>query len=156
MNFLKKFFSKPEAPEQPPEFLREEAPEWFIRFKEDHADGTSSEVRLSLHEAAHEGLAQVISRAGEEMKQSVTVELTRQEFDRLKVILGFSFPDDITNAPAGTEEESATISVFKREPFMVRSGICNLAGWLDSKKSGPPVIEIGKILVEAKRRAPAA
>ena len=156
MNFLKKFFSKPEPPEQPPEFSREEAPEWFIRFKQDLGDGTASEIRLSLHDATNEGLAQVITRAGGEMKRSVTVELTRQEFDRLKVILGFSFPDDIADAPAGTEEESATISVYKREPFMTRSGICNLAGWLDSKKSGPPVVEIGKILIEAKRRAPAS
>src|SRR4051812_42692832 len=116
MGFLKRLFSKPaELPEQPAEFLRDEAPEWLITLNEDLEGGSATELRLGLFESTRSGSAQVISRIGVELKQSTQVDLTRQEFDRLMVILGFSFPNDISAVPAGTEESFVTIIVCKRE-----------------------------------------
>jgi hypothetical protein len=153
MSFLKKLFSKKaELPEQPSEFLREEAPDWLVGLTEELDDGTSTEVRLSLFESTRSGSAQVITRAGGELKQSVQVDATRQEFDRLMVILGFSFPSEVNSVPAGTEESFVTIYVHKREPYFKRGGKCNLSGWVNTKKSGPPLIEIGKIVTDIKRR----
>ncbi|EEF59391.1 hypothetical protein [Pedosphaera parvula] len=153
MSFLKRLFSKPtEQPEQPSEFFREDAPEWLITLTEDLADGSSIEVRLSLFASTRSGSAQVITRSGGELKQSVQVDATRQEFDRLMVILGFSFPNEVNPVPAGTDEAFVTITVCKREPFFRRGGKCNLNGWLDSRKPGPPLIEIGMIVTGIKRR----
>jgi hypothetical protein len=51
-----------------------------------------------------------------------------------------------------TEGLRADITVHRREPYRLAMARCNLTGWLDSKKSGPPAIELGRILIEAQRR----
>ena len=91
-------------------------------------------------------------KEGEEPK-SASGALARLEIDRLFVILGFSFPGDIADVPAQViDGMPVTISIHRHEPYSVAAGECNLAEWIDSKKSGPPVIEIAKILIEAQMR----
>jgi hypothetical protein len=69
------------------------------------------------------------------------------------VILGFSFPGDIADVQAQVIDGiPVNISIHRHEPYAVSAGECNLAGWMDSRKQGPPVIEIGKILLEAQQR----
>jgi hypothetical protein len=154
MNFFKRLFSrKAEPAAAPPEFSREDAPDWLIELKgESLPNGNTAEVRLSLFEAGHNGSAQIIIRSGGELKQSDQLDLTRQEFDRLKVILGFSFPDDIADASVGSSGQVMTISIHRRDPYALAAGKCDLTGWLDSKKTCPPIIEIGKLLTGLQRQ----
>ncbi|MDB6124078.1 MAG: hypothetical protein JWQ71_3071 [Pedosphaera sp.] len=155
MNFLKRLFSKKaQLPEQPAEFTQEDAPDWLIELKgESLPDGNTSDVRLSLFDSNQTGSAQIIIRSGGELKQSNQVDLAKLEFDRLKVILGFFFPDDIADASVGASNQLVTISIYRREPYAVAVGKCDLTDWLNSKKSGPPIIEIGKLLIGVQRRA---
>ena len=44
------------------------------------------------------------------------------------------------------------LTVHRREPYALSTAKCNLGGvWLESKKSGPPVIEISRILLASGR-----
>jgi len=89
---------------------------------------------------------------GEEPK-SASGALAQTEIDRLFVILGFSFPGDIANVPAQViDGMPVNISIHRHEPYAMAMGECNLSGWMDSRKPGPPIIEMGKILIEAQGR----
>lgn len=158
MNFLKRLFGrrKPEPQEIPPEFLQENPPDWLIDLKgQSPLDDRRFSIRAQLSETSRAGTAEilVLPRNDAEQPKSATVELDRVEIDRLLVILGFSFPDDITDVAVElTEGLRVDIAVHRKEPYLVRTARCNLTGWLDSKKSGPPAIELGRILIEAQRR----
>jgi len=158
MNFLKRLFGrcKPEPQELPPEFLQENPPDWLIDLKGQlPPDGRRFSVRVQLSETSRAGTAEILVLPRDDAGQpkSATAELDRVEIDRLLVILGFSFPGDITGVGAELSEAlCADIAVHRREPYALAVAQCNLTGWLDSKKSGPPAIELGRILVEAQRR----
>ena len=157
MNFLKRLFGRKETPpELPPEFLQENSPDWLIDLKGAALPhGNRFSIRVQLSHAARAGTVEIVMlprKEGEEPK-SASGALARLEIDRLFVILGFSFPGDIADAPAQViDGMPVTISIHRHEPYSVAAGECNLAEWMDSKKSGPPVIEIGKILLEAQMR----
>ena len=158
MNFLKRLFGKHKAEPQelPPEFLQENPPDWLIDLKgQMPPEGRRFSVRVQLSETSRTGTAEilVLPRNDAEQPKSATAELNRVEIDRLLVILGFSFPEDITDVGAElTEGLRVDIAVHRREPYLLAVARCNLTGWLDSKKSGPPTIELGRILIEAQRR----
>jgi hypothetical protein len=158
MNFLKRLFGKrkSEPQELPPEFLQENPPDWLIDLKGQLLpDGRRFSVRVQLSETSRAGTAEifVLPRNDTEQPKGASGELNRIEIDRLLVILGFSFPDDIADVAVElTEGLRANITVHRRGPYAQAVARCNLTGWLDSKKSGPPAIELGRILVEAHRR----
>jgi hypothetical protein len=158
MSFFKRLFGrrKPEPQELPPEFLQGNPPDWLIDLKGQlPPDGRRFSILVQLSETARTGTVEILilPRNDADQPKSATVELNRLEIDRLLVILGFSFPADITDVGADPSEGfCADIAVHRREPYMLAAARCNLTGWLDSKKSGPPAIEIGRILVEAQRR----
>jgi hypothetical protein len=158
MNFLKRLFGrhKSEPQELPPEFLQENPPDWLIDFKgQSSPEGRRFSVRVQLSETSRVGVAEILilPRDDNGEPKSATGELNRVELDRLLVILGFSFPNDIADVGADLSEGlGANITVHRREPYTLVAARCNLAGWLDSKKSGPPAIELGRILMEAQRR----
>jgi hypothetical protein len=80
-------------------------------------------------------------------------DLTAIEAGRLLVLLGFSFPNDITNVGAPAMDGiPAMLSAHQREPYRLKEGNCNLMSWLDSKKSPPPTIEIALLLLNVKER----
>lgn len=159
MNFLKKLFSKrtEEPADVPPEFLQANPPDWLIDLKgQDLADGSTFSIRVQLFQPARTGVAEIVilprDQSGE--PRNATTDLTRPEIDRLFVILGFSFPNEIENVPADVPDGMpVTISIYRQSPFLLRSAACNLAGWLDSRKSAPTAVEIGRILLEARTRA---
>ena len=158
MNFLKRLFGRKEEPvELPPEFLQSAPPDWLIELKGQLApSGGRFSIRAQLSEASRTGLADVLVLPAEPGAEPRTaaVELERLEFDRLLVVLGFSFPGDIAEVAAGTESEpAASLAIHRREPYETASAECCLAGRLDSRKSEPPVVEIGRILIGAMRRA---
>ena len=95
----------------------------------------------------------MLPRKDDEESKSASGKLLQTEIDRLLVILGFSFPGDITDVPAQViDGMPVNISIHRHEPYSMAAGECNLAGWMDARKPGPPVIEIGKILLEAQQR----
>ncbi len=157
MNFLKRLFGHKETPpELPPEFLQENSPDWLIDMKGTGLPrGNRFSIRVQLSDAARTGTVEIVMlprKEGEEPK-SASGALARLEIDRLFVILGFSFPGDIGDVPAQVIDGlPVNISVHRHEPYSLAAGECNLAEWIDSKKSGPPIIEIAKILLEAQMR----
>jgi hypothetical protein len=157
MNFLKRLFGHKESPpELPPEFMQENPPDWLIDLKgAGLPHGNRFSIRVQLSDKARTGTAEILilpRKDGEEPK-SANGALARSEVDRLFVILGFSFPGDIANVPAQVVDGMPlNISIHRHEPYAVAAGNCNLAGWMESRKPGPPVIEIGKILLEAQIR----
>jgi hypothetical protein len=159
MNFLKKLFSKrtEEPADVPPEFLQAIPPDWLIDFKgQDLAGGSTISIRVQLFQTARTGAAEIVVLPHEPSVQpkNATTDLTRTEIDRLFVILGFSFPDEIEDVPADVPDGlPVTISIYRQSPLLLRSATCNLAGWLDSRKSAPTAVEIGRILLEARTRA---
>jgi len=156
MNFLKRLFGKKDEPvELPPEFLGDNPPDWLIDLKGPGlAQGRAVSVRVQIHAANRTGSAEIVvlpeAEGGE--PTSATVSLDKTEIDRLLVILGFSFPADFMDT-GDSGEDGARVSIHRHEPYMVRNAVCNLAEWLDSRKPGPPVVEVGRILVEIQRRA---
>jgi hypothetical protein len=157
MNFLKRLSGHKESPpELPPEFLQENPPDWLIDLKgAGLPHGNRFSIRVQLSNAARGGTAEilVLPRKGGDEPKSASGALARSEIDRLFVILGFSFPGDIADVPAQViDGMPVNISVHRHEPYCLAAGECNLAGWTDSRKPGPPVIEIGKILLEAQGR----
>lgn len=159
MSFFKKLFSrsKEETPDLPPEFLQEAPPDWLIDAKGQRLpDGNRFSIRVQLTNATRTGIVEILilPRNENEQPKSAQTELIRQEIDRLFVILGFSFPADIdTVAPGEVEGLPIGISIHRREPSSCRFAECDLASWLGTKKSGPPIVEIGKVLMEAQARA---
>jgi hypothetical protein len=159
MNFLKRLFSKParEPADVPPEFLQETPPDWLLDLKgKESPEGSNFSIRVQLFTAQRTGTAEILILPRDESEQpkTATTELARPELDKLFVILGFSFPDEMESVPVDDSEgPSVTLSVHRREPLQMRSADCNLAGWLDSKKTGAPVIEISRILIAARNRA---
>jgi len=156
MNFFKWLFGRKEkAVEPPPEFFQENPPDWVIDLKGRADDGAFS-ARVQITLATRAGTAEVLvlpQNEGGEPK-SATRALERTEIDRLLVVLGFSFPADITTVAGGTEEASrVNVTIHRREPLGEASAECDLTPWLESKKPGPPVVEIGRVLMEIKRRA---
>ena len=158
MNLLNWLFKrKAEPPETPPEFLQDAPPDWLIDLKgQEFPGGNRFSIRAQLNEAARNASADIVVLPVNEFANpmTATAPLDRAELDRLLVILGFSFPQDIGEV-AGPSDEGlpVTITIFHREPLAAQSATCNLAGWLDSRKSAPPVVDIGKILIEVKRRS---
>ncbi len=148
---------KVEAPEPPPEFLQATAPDWLIEVRgRALPQGGSFSIRAQIFEVTRTGTADILVLPPEEGGEpdSKCVKLDGVELDRLRVILGFSFPQDIAEVPGATEEGlPVTLTIFHREPLAVAGAGCNLADCLDSRKSAPPAVEIGKILIELKRRA---
>lgn len=157
MNFLKRLFGRREQPpELPPEFLQENPPDWLIDLKGvGLPHGNRFSIRVQLSDRARAGTAEILilpRKEGEEPK-SADGALTRLEVDRLFVILGFSFPVDIADVPGQVVDGMpVNVSIHRHEPYSMAAGECNLAGWMESRKPGPPVIEIGKILLEAQGR----
>src|SRR5271154_6596187 len=106
MNFLKKLFGKkPEEPaEVPPEFLQENAPDWLINLNgRELPDGNPFSIRVQLYQSLRAGSAEILvfptNRPGP--PKTATIDLSRPEIDKLFVILGFSFPDEIASVSAG-------------------------------------------------------
>src|SRR5947209_6587510 len=157
MSFLKRLFSgrKNEVQELPPEFEQSEPPDWLLDLKgQDLPQGSRFSIRVQLSAASRIGSADILILPCQEGEQprSGTAELTRPEFDRLLVILGFSFPGDFEDV-AGSEKEGlpVTISIHRREPYDLKTANCNLVGWNESKQSRPPLVEIGWILLEMQK-----
>jgi hypothetical protein len=147
MNPFRWLFPKRKEPafELPQEFLAEDPPNWLIAL-----EGKEFSIRVMLSEASRTGTTKLFRGSVE----SAGPDLVRPELDRLLVILGFSFPDDITNVAANaTDGLPVNISIYRNEPSAMKAATCDLAGWVGSKKSGPPAIEIGRVLLEIQQRA---
>ena len=158
MNFLRKLFArKPaETAEVPPEFLQENPPEWIIIMNgRELPDGGTFSIRAPLFQSRRGGVAEITSlpsKTGGEAR-TITVDFTRPEIDRLFIVLGFSFPKEIATVAGPTDDGvPVTMSIYRENPFNLCTADCNLADWIDSRKSAPPVIEIGRVLLEARRR----
>jgi hypothetical protein len=159
MNLFKKLFSRrqKEAPDLPPEFLQDAPPDWLIDAKgQRRPDGNRFSIRVQLTNSSRTGTAEILilPLKDDEQPKSAQTELLRHEIDRLFVILGFSYPEDIdTVAPGDKDGIPMSMSIHHREPYSSRSAECDLASWLGTKKPGPPVVEIGRVLMEAQDRA---
>lgn len=159
MNFLKKLFSKPAPPppDVPPEFLQENSPNWLIDLKAKQLpDGDVFSVRVQLFQQSRIGTAEilVLPRNQSGLPTSVIAKLSSPELDRLLVILGFSFADEIASVPgAAAEGLSTSLSIYRQDPFTLRTAVCNLAGWLNSRKPAPPAIEIACLLLDVRNRS---
>jgi hypothetical protein len=154
MNLFRWLFPRRKEPafDLPPEFMEEDAPDWVIALEgKELPQGKEFSVRVLLSEASRTGT----TKLGRGSVETAGPDLARPEIDRLLVILGFSFPDDITNVGAGETDDGLPvhITIYRQEPSAMRAATCNMAGWVDSKKSGPPAIEIGRALLEVQRRA---
>ncbi len=159
MSLFKKLFSrrKKEAPDLPPEFLQASPPDWLIDARgQTLSEGSRFSIRAQLTNATRVGIVEIVQwpAGGSEQPETAQIELLRTEIDRLFVVLGFSFPDDIGDV-APWEESGVPVSmtVHRREPYSFVSAGCDLASWLTTKKSGPPVVEIGRVLMDARNRA---
>ncbi len=162
MNFLKRIFSKskPEAelPELPPEFEQADPPDWLIDLKgASLAQGNRFSIRVQLTTATRRGTTDVVilPRKEGEHPISLTVLWNSHAVDKLFVILGFSFPEEIADVPASPADAlPIDLTIHRREPYSLSAANCNLGGaWLGSKKSGPPAIEISRILLAAAEPA---
>lgn len=159
MNLFKKLFSraKVDAPELPPEFLQETPPDWLIDAKGQRLpDGNRFSIRAQLTDSSRTGIVEILILPLSENEQPKTAqtELLRQEIDRLFVILGFSFPEDIDHvAPGEVEGIPVSISIHRREPYSTRCVECDLSSWLGTRNPGPPAVEIGRVLMDAQERA---
>lgn len=159
MSLFSKIFSrrKKEAPDPPPEFLQATPPDWLIEAKgQAGTDGDRFSIRVQLNDQSRTGNADVVQWLPEESQQPRTaqIELLRSEIDRLFVILGFSFPDDIHDVSPGDHTGTpVSVTVHRREHYAFKFGDCDLAAWLHTKKSGPPVVEIGRVLMAVRERA---
>ena len=158
MSFLTRLFSKrkEKLDDLPPEFLQETPPDWFIDLKgQELAAGKRFSIRVQLFETARVGTAEILilpAQPGEQPK-TADAQLARPEVDRLLVMLGFSFPQDISDTAVGEQTGlPVDILVYRRDPFSQVSAHCDLTGRLDSKTQMPPGVEIGKILVGASQR----
>ena len=158
MNFLRKLFAKKpvETAEVPPEFLQEDPPEWIIIMNgRELPGGGSFSIRAPLFQAQRSGVAEITSlpSAADGEGRTIAVDFTRPEIDRLFIVLGFSFPQEFATV-AGPADSGVPVNVtiYRESPFNLCVADCNLAEWIDSRKSGPPVIEIARVLLEARRR----
>ena len=157
MNFLRRLFGHKEAaPELPPEFLQAAPPDWLIELKgQDAESGGHYSLRVQISVTMRKGAADILTLPAqpEGEPRSATVDLERTEIDRLLVILGFSFPNDFAGMDAKADDEPPmTLAINRREPYAATTAQCALGGWLDSRKPGPPVVEIGRVLLELKKR----
>jgi hypothetical protein len=158
MNFFSKLFAKKpaETAEVPPEFLQENPPEWVIILNgRQLPDGGGFSIRAPLFQSSRSGVAEITdlpATPGGEVR-TISVDFTRPEIDRLFIILGFSFPKEFATV-AGPADSGVpvTLTIYRESPFNLCTADCNLADWIESRKSGPPVVEIGRILIEARRR----
>jgi hypothetical protein len=155
MNLFRRLFGKSsEAIEAPPEFLQAAAPDWLIEaIGRMLPDGGHFSIRTQIFNAARTATVDLVTFPVGGEPASQTRELERAKTDRLLVILGFSYPHDIADVPGPTDTGlPVAITVFRREPLVAQRAECNLWDWLESPKPAPPVVEIGKILVDFKRR----
>src|ERR1700722_7874567 len=102
MSFLKKLFAKKtaEPADVPPEFLQTDAPDWLIDLKgKPSPEGNAFSIRVQLFQSLRTGVAEILVLPRNEAGQPVpaATDLVRTEIDKLFVILGFSFPDDIAS-----------------------------------------------------------
>ena len=117
---------------------------------------TGSRFGRNYTDVSRTGIVEIVILPLNENKQpkSAQTELLRQEIDRLFVILGFSFPEDIDHvAPGEVEGVPVSITIHRREPYSCRCVECDLASWLGTRNPGPPVVEIGRVLMDAQERA---
>src|SRR5579863_949232 len=142
MSFLSRLFGKkPEAPEPPPEFLQSQPPDWLIDLKgQEFPAGNRFSIRAQVWVSARAATADLLVLPLDEgaEPQSLTANLGRLELDRLLVILGFSFPQDIVEIPGAMDSGlPVAVTIFRGEPLAAQSAECNLTDWLDSQKSAP-------------------
>jgi hypothetical protein len=153
MSFLKKLFGKTDVTvELPPEFLQEDPPDWLVELKGMNLRGSGVlSVRAQIYMAARTGTVDVALLPGAEggEPRSASGALEKTQIDRLLVILGFSFPADFGNAGGGG---TTSVAIHRREPYLVKKGECELGEWLGAKKGGPPLVEVGRVLMEAQGR----
>ena len=140
----------------PPEFLEEAPPDWLIECRgRALPNGDAFSIRVILFQTSRTGSAEIVTVPREAGAQAppAKADLERGEIDRLLVILGFSFPQDFaavrSEIPDGLPVE---IAIHRREPYSAAGGTCNLAPWLEAKKTGPPTVEVGRLLIELMRR----
>lgn len=158
MSFLSRLLSrkKEEVPELPPEFLEADPPDWILDLKGTGLPNCGAfSVRVQLRHGARKGSADVLLLPQDEsgQPQSATGDLQGGEIDRLFVLLGFSFPDHIDDILSSEAEGlPVTLSIHRHEPYSLKTGTCNLAGWIESRKSRPPTVDIGLILLEVQKR----
>ncbi len=151
MSFLGRLFKKkPEPPEPPPEFLQADPPDWLIDMKgQEFPAGGRFAMRVQVHESARVATVDVVHWPAAEGAEPVahTASLARADLDRLLVVLGFSFPQDLADIP-GPEDSGipVTMTVYRREPLAAQSAGCNLSEWLDSRKSAPAVVELARLV----------
>jgi hypothetical protein len=156
MNFFKRLFGGKEtaSSEPPPEFLQASAPDWVIDLKGRMAEMSPVfSIRAQVYQSPRKGAAEIIilPREPDGEPRSAAVELERLELDRLFVVLGFSFPEDFASV-TGEKGTALKMMIYRRGPYTERAVDCDLSGWLDSRKSAPPVMEIGRIMLELRRR----
>jgi hypothetical protein len=158
MNFFKWLFGKKEkvALELPLEFLQADPPDWLLELKVAFMPrGETVTVRARSQAEAKTGSAvfEIEPPTGKGAAQTASADLTQIEAGRLLVLLGFSFPDDIADVGVPViDGVPAKLSVHRRKPYCLKEGSCNLASWLDSKKSQPPTVEIAMLLLDVKNR----
>jgi hypothetical protein len=132
--------------------MQADPPDWLIDLKgASLAHGNHFSIRVQLVNATRKGEADVVilPRMEGEFPRSATMDLPQSSADKLFVILGFSFPNDFADVAAQPKDVlPIDLTVHRREPYALSTAKCNLGGvWLESKKSGPPVIEISRILL---------
>jgi len=158
MSLLRKLFGGRKAvpEERPPEFLVPSPPDWLIAVEGRWLPQRKIlSVRAQLTEASRKAAAEVTigSRDPGAPVERAAGQLERTEIDRLLVILGMSFPNDITSLSVEIVEGlPLNIVIYRREPFTKLEAHCNLTGWFEIKRTPPPVVEISKILISFQRR----
>jgi hypothetical protein len=159
MNFFRWLFPKrrPKILEVPDEFLLPDPPDWLLELKVEFLPGGDNfNVRVRLSAASKGGSAglRIQPRAGNGDPQEALVNLMDSEAARLLVLLGFSFPDDITDVgEIVIDGVPAKLRIHQREPYAVKEGDTNLIHWPDPKKSHPPTLEIILLLIGVFDRA---
>ena len=132
--------------------MQVDPPDWLIDMQgASLGHGNHFSIRIQLVDATRKGTADIVILLHEEgeLPRSATMDLPQLVADKLFVTLGFSFPDDIGSLPMPTQEIlPIDLTIHRREPHVLVSARFDLGGvWLETKKSGPPVIEISRLLL---------
>lgn len=158
MSLLSRLFSKKKSEPQdlPPEFQQDNPPDWLLDLKGSaQPHGGAFSVRVQLWQGTRKASADVLLLPEKEGTQprNATTELLSLEVDRLLVLLGFSFPDQIESVSSDVVDGMpVTLSLYRQEPYCEKTATCNLADWIDTRKSRPPVVETGLLLLEIQKR----
>jgi len=158
MSLLSRLFSKKktEPLELPPEFQQDNPPDWLLDLKgAGLPHGGAFSVRVQLWQGARIASADILLLPEKEgaAPRNTSAELISSEVDRLLVLLGFSFPDQIESVPSDAKDGiPVTLSLYRQEPYCEIISTCNLADWIDTRKSRPPAVEIGLVLLDIQQR----